>query len=196
MVWCCRGKVVKSEQATQTQLRSAGTTNSNTAESGLVQMTTAQKQFFDKILPTVQQVSQKKGIVTSVMLAQSILESSWGTSELAKNAYNIFGIKANSSWNENTYTVKTKEVENGKEITVEGQRFRAYKSLLESISDYGEFFTSTAWRKKNYASFLQATNYETALTSLLASGYATDPVYAEKLKSLIQRYGLDQYDLN
>lgn len=123
MVWCCRGKVVKSEQATQTQLRSAGTTNSNTAESGLVQMTTAQKQFFDKILPTVQQVSQKKGIVTSVMLAQSILESSWGTSELAKNAYNIFGIKANSSWNENTYTVKTKEVENGKEITVEGQRF-------------------------------------------------------------------------
>ena len=160
------------------------------------QMTTSQQSFFNNISPAIQQVSQNKGIVTSVMLAQSILESSWGTSELAKNAYNIFGIKANSSWNENTYTVKTKEVENGKEITVEGQRFRAYKSLLESISDYGEFFTSTAWRKKNYASFLQATNYETALTSLLASGYATDPVYAEKLKSLIQRYGLDQYDLN
>ncbi len=57
-------------------------------------------------------------------------------------------------------------------------------------------FTSTAWRTKNYASFLQATNYETALTSLLASGYATYSAYAQKLKSLIQRYGLDQYNLN
>ena len=159
------------------------------------QMTTSQQSFFNKILPAIQQVSQKNSIVTSVMLAQSILESGWGTSQLATNAYNIFGIKADSSWKGNTYTVQTKEVVNGKTITVEKQ-FRAYKSLLESISDYGSFFTSTAWRTKNYASFLQATNYETALTSLLASGYATDPAYAEKLKSLIQRYGLDQYDLN
>lgn len=173
-------------------MRSAGT---NTAETGLVQMTTAQKQFFDKILPTVQQVSQKKGIVTSVMLAQTILESAWGTSQLATNANNIFGIKADVSWSGNSYTVSTKEVENDKTVTVERQ-FRAYQSLFESIADYGNFFTSTAWRTKNYASFLQATNYEIALTSLLASGYATDPAYAEKLKSLIQRYGLDQYDVN
>ncbi|MGQ7688630.1 GBS Bsp-like repeat-containing protein [Streptococcus suis] len=159
------------------------------------QMTTGQQSFFNNILPAIQQVSQKNSIVTSVMLAQSILESGWGTSQLAKNAYNIFGIKADSSWKGNTYTVQTKEVVNGKTITVEKQ-FRAYKSLLESISDYGSFFTSTAWRTKNYASFLQATNHETALTSLLASGYATDPAYAEKLKSLIQRYGLNQYDLN
>ncbi|MFZ2304151.1 MAG: GBS Bsp-like repeat-containing protein [Streptococcus suis] len=158
------------------------------------QMTTSQQSFFNNILPAIQQVSQKNSIVTSVMLAQSILESGWGTSQLATNAHNIFGIKADSSWKGNTYTVQTKEVVNGKTITVEKQ-FRAYKSLLESISDYGSFFTSTAWRIKNYASFLQATNYETALTSLLASGYATDPAYAEKLKSLIQRYGLDQYDL-
>ena len=159
------------------------------------QMTTSQQSFFNNISPAIQQVSQNKGIVTSVMLAQSILESGWGTSQLATNAYNLFGIKADSSWKGNTYTVQTKEVVNGKTITVEKQ-FRAYKSFSESISDYGNFFTSTAWRKKNYASFLQATNYETALTSLLASGYATDPAYAEKLKSLIQRYGLDQYDLN
>lgn len=159
------------------------------------QMTTSQQSFFNNILPAIQQVSQKNSIVTSVMLAQSILESGWGTSQLATNAYNIFGIKADSSWKGNTYTVQTKEVVNGKTITVEKQ-FRAYKSLLESISDYGSFFTSTAWRIKNYASFLQATNYETALTSLLASGYATDPAYAEKLKSLIQRYGMHQYDLN
>ena len=159
------------------------------------QMTTGQQSFFNNVLPAIQQVSQKNSIVTSVMLAQSILESGWGTSQLATNAYNIFGIKADSSWKGNTYTVQTKEVVNGKTITVEKQ-FRAYKSLLESISDYGSFFTSTAWRTKNYASFLQATNYETALTSLLASGYATDPAYAEKLKSLVQRYRLDQYDLN
>ena len=104
------------------------------------QMTTSQQSFFNNILPAIQQVSQKNSIVTSVMLAQSILESGWGTSQLATNAYNIFGIKADSSWKGNTYTVQTKEVVNGKTITVEKQ-FRAYKSLLESISDYGSFFT-------------------------------------------------------
>ncbi|HBO88532.1 MAG TPA: hypothetical protein DD623_02725, partial [Streptococcus sp.] len=62
------------------------------------QMTTSQQSFFNKILPAIQQVSQKNSIVTSVMLAQSILESGWGTSQLATNAYNIFGIKADSSW--------------------------------------------------------------------------------------------------
>ncbi len=193
MVWCCRGKVVKSEQASQTQLRSAGTTNSNTAESGLVQMTTAQKQFFDKILPTVQQVSQKKGIVTSVMLAQTILESAWGTSQLGTNANNIFGIKADTTWNGNSYTVFTKEVGNGKTVTVE-RKFRAYKTIFESITDYGNFFTSTPWRTKNYAKFLEAKDYQSAVSNLQASGYATDPIYAEKLISLIQRYRLYQYD--
>ncbi|HFI0337704.1 TPA: glycoside hydrolase family 73 protein [Streptococcus suis] len=193
MVWCCRGKVVKTEQATQTQLRSAGTTNSNTAESGLVQMTTAQKQFFDKILPTVQQVSQKKGIVTSVMLAQTILESAWGTSQLATYANNIFGIKADASWNGNSYSISTKEVETGKMVTVDRQ-FRAYQSLFESIADYGNFFTSTAWRTKNYAKFLVSKDYQSAVNNLQTSGYATDPIYAEKLISLIQRYGLYQYD--
>ncbi|MCK4045147.1 glycoside hydrolase family 73 protein [Streptococcus suis] len=158
-------------------------------------MTTSQQAFVNKILPTVQQVSKNKGIVTSVMLAQTILESAWGTSQLATNANNIFGIKADVSWKGNTYTVQTNEVVSGKTVTVEKQ-FRAYGTIFESIADYGNFFTSTPWRIKNYSNFLQAKDYESALTSLLASGYATDPAYAEKLKSLILRYGLDQYDVN
>lgn len=78
-------------------------------------MNEKQKLFFDTILPTVQQVSQKKGIVTSVMLAQTILESAWGTSQLALVANNIFGIKADTIWKGNSYTVSTKEFENGKQ---------------------------------------------------------------------------------
>ncbi|HEM2542948.1 TPA: GBS Bsp-like repeat-containing protein [Streptococcus suis] len=170
------------------------TTNpKNTVER--VQMTTSQQAFFNKILPTVQQVSKNKGIVTSVMLAQTILESAWGTSQLATNANNIFGIKADVSWKGNTYTVQTNEVVGGKTVTVKKQ-FRAYGTIFESIADYGNFFTSTPWRIKNYSNFLQAKDYESALTSLLASGYATDPAYAEKLKSLILRYGLNQYNVN
>ncbi|HEM5491479.1 TPA: glucosaminidase domain-containing protein [Streptococcus suis] len=156
-------------------------------------MNEKQKLFFDTILPTVQQVSQKKGIVTSVMLAQTILESAWGTSQLALGANNIFGIKADTIWNGNSYTVSTKEFENGKTVTVEKQ-FRAYKTIYESIIDYGNFFTSTPWRTKNYAKFLQAKDYQSAVSYLQVSGYATDSVYAEKLISLIQRYGLEQYD--
>ncbi|WP_313168076.1 GBS Bsp-like repeat-containing protein [Streptococcus parasuis] len=157
------------------------------------QMTASQQKFFNTILPQAQQVSKSKGIVTSVLLAQAILESAWGTSQLATQANNLFGIKSDALWKGNVVTIESKEVQNGKTVTVKSA-FRSYQSIADSIKDYGSFFTSTPWRTQNYAKFLQSKTYTEAIKNLQSSGYATDPAYGEKLKTLIERYRLNQYD--
>ncbi len=157
------------------------------------QMTASQQKFFNTILPQAQQVSKSTGIVTSVLLAQAILESAWGTSQLATQANNLFGIKSDALWKGNVVTIESKEVQNGKTVTVKSA-FRSYQSIADSIKDYGSFFTSTPWRTQNYAKFLQSKTYTEAIKNLQSSGYATDPAYGEKLKTLIERYRLNQYD--
>ncbi|HFI0035814.1 TPA: glucosaminidase domain-containing protein [Streptococcus suis] len=61
-------------------------------------MTPSQKSFLDKIGLAVRSVSKNTGILSSVILAQAILESAWGNSILAQEANNLFGIKADSNW--------------------------------------------------------------------------------------------------
>lgn len=156
-------------------------------------MTPSQKSFIDKIGSAVRSVSKDTGILSSVILSQAILESAWGNSTLAQEANNLFGIKADSNWKGTTKTVQTKEVRAGKEVTEEAI-FRSYPSLTQGIMDYGQFFTSTPWRQQNYQKFRQSTGYLQAVIELQKSGYATDPKYAEKLKSIIERYSLDKFD--
>lgn len=128
-----------------------------------------------------------------MILSQAILESAWGNSTLAQEANNLFGIKADSNWLGGTITVKTKEVRAEKEVTEEVS-FRSYPSLTQGIMDYGQFFTSTPCLKQNYQKFRQSASYLQAVIELQKSGYATDPKYAEKLKSIIERYSLDRFD--
>ncbi|HEM3623545.1 TPA: glucosaminidase domain-containing protein [Streptococcus suis] len=156
-------------------------------------MNDVQKSFVEALKPAVVSVSKKTGIVPSVILAQAILESAWGTSKLAKEANNLFGIKVGQNWQGETFEVETREVRNGTSVT-EKASFRSYKSVADSVTDYGNFFTSTPWRTKNYQEFRIATNYVDAANALQKSGYATDPQYSEKIKSVIERYALNKLD--
>lgn len=130
-------------------------------------------------------------ILPSVIVAQAILESARGTSELASKANNLFGIKGN--YNGQSYTVKTKEYLNGKWTTVNAA-FKKYPSYRESIIDHGNFFTSTPWRTQNYKRVLNAKDYKTQAKALQACGYATDPAYASKLINLIETNNLSSLD--
>ena len=130
-------------------------------------------------------------ILPSVIVAQAILESARGTSELARKANNLFGIKGN--YNGQSYTVKTKEYLNGRWTTVNAA-FKKYPSYRESIIDHGNFFTSTPWRTQNYKSVLNAKDYKTQAKALQACGYATDPQYANKLINLIETNNLSSLD--
>ncbi|MFR7864086.1 MAG: GBS Bsp-like repeat-containing protein, partial [Streptococcus salivarius] len=136
----------------------------------------------------------KEGVLPSITAAQAILESGWGSSELAKAPNNnLFGIKDSEDWNGEIVTVPTQEYVNGDYITVNAA-FRKYASWNDSVVDHAKFFTSTEWRKNNYRKVVNETDYRIAAQELKNAGYATDPSYAGKLISLIEAYKLYEWD--
>ena len=136
----------------------------------------------------------KEGILPSITAAQAILESGWGSSELAKAPNNnLFGIKDSEDWNGEIVTVPTQEYVNGDYIKINAA-FRKYTSWNDSVVDHAKFFTSTEWRKNNYRKVVNETDYRIAAQELKNAGYATDPSYAGKLISLIEAYKLYEWD--
>ncbi len=82
---------------------------------------------------------ERKIMLPSVLVAQAIKESAWGTSELAKNANALFGIKENG-WKGKTYIkTATEQREDGSYYTVEGTKWRAYDSWKQSILDHNDY---------------------------------------------------------
>ena len=87
----------------------------------------------------------KYGILPSVLAGQAVVESDWGTSELALYANALFGVKA-SYWDGKTYVKNTREVYDGKEEYVDAA-FRAYDSWDQSMEDHGEFLSKKLRQK-------------------------------------------------
>ena len=136
----------------------------------------------------------KEGILPSITAAQAILESGWGSSQLAKVPNNnLFGIKDSEDWHGEIVTVPTQEFLNGDYITVNAA-FRKYATWNDSVVDHAKFFTSTEWRKDNYRKVVNETDYRIAAQELKNAGYATDPNYPGKLIRLIEAYKLYEWD--
>src|SRR5690606_13752168 len=137
-------------------------------------------------------LQEQYDLLPSISIAQAILESDWGTSELATENKNLYGIKGSSP--ENTVMMETKEFENGEWIEIKAP-FRKYDTWQESMDDHALLFVNgTNWNADQYTTVLTAENYQEAAQALQDNGYATDPTYAEKLTRLIEQYQLHQYD--
>lgn len=152
-----------------------------------------QEQFIAAIAPGAMKGWEQEGILPSLSIAQAILESGWGTSQLAKDACNLFGIKASDDWRGRVMTVATKEWVSGRYITAQSA-FRAYDSWADSVADHAHFFTSTGWRKDRYAAVIGEGDYIKACRAIQAAGYATAPDYADKLIGIIEQYNLMRFD--
>lgn len=135
-------------------------------------------------------------ILPSVCIAQSALETGWGTSGLMTRANAFFGIKAGGSWTGSVYSASTWEVANGVEYNTTAN-FRAYGSLEESVADYYDLITSLS-RYANAVSYgSDSTKWLTAretITAIHAGGYATDTLYVQKIMNTIDARGLTDYD--
>jgi len=128
---------------------------------------------------------QEYGIPASITLAQACLETGFGTSRLAKEAHNHFGIKCHSDWKGATI----RQTDDAKD-----ECFRKYKNAEESFKDYAVFL-----RYRDRYAFLfdlSPYDYEGWANGLKKAGYATDPLYAGLLIKIIQDYSLYQYDKN
>ena len=151
--------------------------------------------FIKKIGEPARKIGQEEDLYASVMIAQAILESASGTSQLAQAPnYNLFGIKG--SHNGKSATFNTQEDTGGGNMTTIQAEFRAYENYEESFEDYaklmkeglsgGSDFYSGSW-KSNTETYEDATKF-------LTGRYATDTSYNQKLNGLIETYQLTEYD--
>ena len=125
---------------------------------------------------------RRNGIPASIKLAQGILESGFGNSELARVANNHFGIKCNG-WT-------------GRTILQDDDRrnecFRAYDDPFQSYRDHSQFLRTRPWYAPLFD--LDPTDYKAWAYGLRRAGYATNPRYAQLLIGVIEENNLTQYD--
>lgn len=146
--------------------------------------------------------ADKNGILPSITIAQAILESGWGSSELCRKANNLFGMKKSlsgdnwgSEWDGKIYAVKTKEEEKDGKIIEILADFRSYNSVAESVKDHNKYLANAKnGNKLRYDGMIKCTDYKTAAQLLLSGGYATDSKYPDKLCNIIEKYNLDTFD--
>lgn len=168
-----------------------GSPESEKGPVGQVVPSESQQAFIDAVAPIAQETYREYGVFPSITLSQAILESAWGKSSLAVDGGNLFGIKADSSWQGAVMELPTKEYVNGGIITIIA-RWRIYTSWQDSVRDHGKFLKQNS--RYTLAGVFDAKEYKEQSIALVRAGYATDPSYADLLCELIESYGLQKYD--
>ena len=148
-----------------------------------IKWNSAYQQYIDQYKDIAIEQMQRYHIPASITLAQGLLESGAGRSELTRNSNNHFGIKCNNNWTgRRTYH----------DDDAKNDCFRVYDSAYESYEDHSKFLSGNQRYRQLFQ--LKTTDYKGWAKGLKACGYATSPVYAEKLIEIIQLYKLYQYD--
>ena len=146
--------------------------------------TASAKEFVNRVWPHAVEVSRSTGIPPQFLVAHSALESGWGKSEIRQadgsSSHNLFGIKAGKSWTGATVEATTTEYINGRPQQVV-ERFRAYASYEESFRDYATLLRNNS----RYSAVIGSQNGTEFAKGLQQAGYATDPMYADKLSRII-----------
>ena len=126
-------------------------------------------------------------VPASITLAQGLLETGGGQSRLASQANNHFGIKCKSpaEWSSDKPRIYHDD-------DAKGEFFRKYPNVEESYRDHSKFLALRPYYKALFN--LDLTDYRAWAHGLKKSGYATDPSYASKLISRIEKYDLNQFD--
>lgn len=131
-------------------------------------------------------VAAQTGIPAELLLAQAALETGWGRYRIptaeGDDSHNLFGIKAGGGWAGEVTSITTHEFIEGRRVPVRAD-FRVYDSYQEAFADYARLMRGNP----RYAAVGDSDSAEQAARALQAAGYATDPAYADKLISLIER---------
>lgn len=156
---------------------------------------TNQDAFIEMVANYAARCANQNDLYASIMIAQAILESGWGTSQLASTPnHNLFGIKG--SYQGQTVYMNTLEYLNGQWVT-KNEPFRKYPSYFESFQDNANVLKKTSFAPGIYyyaGAFKSNTKSYQDATAYLTGRYATDPTYGSKLNNLISRYNLTRFD--
>jgi len=127
---------------------------------------------------------KRTGVPAAITLAQAILESENGNSDLTRQSNNHFGIKCKSNWTGPT-------VRHDDDASQEC--FRAYSNAAESFKDHSDFLKQGS--RYSFLFQFDPTDYKKWAYGLKQAGYATNPKYPEILIQNIEKYGLQQYTM-
>ena len=160
---------------------------SATAASAATPGTRVQQAFINEVAPGAMAAQQRFGVPAAVTIAQAIDESGWGTSGLATQDHNLFGIKGTGP--AGSVTLPTEEYENGQWVSTDAQ-FRVYHNVSESISDHAELLATSGYYQRAMADRAMPDAFANDLTGV----YATDPDYGANLIALMRLYDLYRFD--
>lgn len=142
------------------------------------------RQFVERIWPHALTAAAETGIPPAFLVAHAALESGWGRSEIRRAdgspSYNVFGVKAGSRWAGESVDAMTTEYVGGVAQT-SSERFRAYGSYREAFRDYASMLRNNP----RFASVLGVNDGTEFARQLQQAGYATDPMYADKLSRIL-----------
>ena len=158
-----------------------------------------------KVGPLFTTEQERTGILASVAMAQFILESGYGKTELAQKANNYFGMKCSLSgniWSGSTwdgvskYTKETQEQNTDGTIVTIAADFRKYPCVEDSIADHSAYLLgSKDGAKFRYDGLAGCADYKKAAQIIKDGGYATDLNYVSKLCNIIEQWNLTQFDI-
>ena len=157
------------------------------------------EQFVEYVGAIAQKDWQERHIMLpSVVVAQAMKESAFGTSELAQNANALFGVKKNG-WTGETYVKQAVEQKpDGTYYVVDDTEWRAYRSWEESILDHNNYIATRSTdggKTLRYAAVIGNTDCAQVCKALQEAGYATSLTYSESLiNDYILPYNLMRFD--
>ena len=173
------------------RIRSAPAVRSESTESATAGVSGGASEFVSRIWPHAVEAANALGVPAQFLVAHSALESAWGKSEIRTAAgvpsYNLFGVKAGRNWQGPSVEVQTTEYVNGVAQSSR-EKFRVYGSYEESFRDYASLLKNNS----RFSGVLGQQDGTQFARSLQQSGYATDPMYADKLSRIINGSTLRQ----
>ena len=144
------------------------------------------EEFISTVYTAAVASAAKTKVPASFIIAQGALESGWGNHAPGNN---LFGIKADTSWNGPVTTKVTREYIDGTWQT-ETDTFRAYPDWQGCMDDHAQFFITNP----RYAGCFAFTDGPCFTNAVAAAGYATDPNYATTINEIIIEHNLSQFD--
>jgi peptidoglycan hydrolase FlgJ len=162
------------------------------SQSELKNTPSTQDEFVAGVRPYAQEAAKKLNLDPDVLIAQAALETGWGKfvikDKQGNTSFNLFNIKATDSWQGNKVNVSTLEFHKGV-ANKENANFRSYNSYAESFADYVKLISESPRYEKARSLSGNASAY---LDALQEGGYATDPDYADKIKSILKSEAITQ----
>ena len=151
--------------------------------------------FSQQLYPAARQAASMLGVDPRLLLSQAALETGWGQRMISgnrgENSFNLFGIKADASWQGPKVWVDTLEYRDGVAVR-ERAAFRAYGSYEESFADYARFIRE---QPRYQEALRQAGTPRGYIQALQQAGYATDPDYARKVMAIYRGDSIQQAPL-